>query len=130
MNDLFSMHGRLNRARYVVRCVAIGVLAEMAAFLSGLLLGVSLGEGAEPVAAILGALIGLAGTVVMAFEVVKRLHDLDQPGTHYWYLLIPFYNIYLGLLLLFKRGTSGRNQYGDDPLAVPQVAMAVTTPAA
>ena len=66
----------------------------------------------------------------MAFEVVKRLHDLDRPGTHYWYLLIPFYNIYLGLLLLFKRGTSGCNQYGDDPLAAPQAAMAVITPAA
>ena len=82
MNDLFSMHGRLNRARYVVRCVAIGVLAEMAAFLSGLLLGVSLGEGAEPVAAILGVLIGLAGTVGMAgnrtpFGLFK---NLERPG--------------------------------------------------
>jgi uncharacterized membrane protein YhaH (DUF805 family) len=130
MNGLFSPRGRLNRARYLVSCLAIGMLVEMASFLSGLLVGVSLGEAPEPVAAVLGGTIGLAGTVMMACEVVKRLHDLERPGTHFWYLLIPFYNLYLGLLLLFKRGTSGPNQYGDDPLAAPQVTMATATPAA
>jgi uncharacterized membrane protein YhaH (DUF805 family) len=130
MYGLCSMHGRLNRARYLMRCLAIGVLVEVVALLSGLLVGVSLGEGSEPVAAVLGGIIGLAGTVVMACEVVKRLHDLDRPRSHYWLLLIPFYNIYLSLLLLFQRGTHGPNQYGDDPLAAPQGAMAVARPAA
>jgi uncharacterized membrane protein YhaH (DUF805 family) len=90
----------------------------------------SWGENAEAAALIVGAILGLAGTVVMAFAVVKRLHDLNRLGTQYWYLLIPFYNLYLSLLLLFKRGTSGPNQYGDDPLAAPQGGMAVATPAA
>jgi hypothetical protein len=47
---------------------------------------------------------------------VKRLHDLDRSGAHYWLLLVPLYNIYLALLLLFKKGTTGPNRFGPDPL--------------
>jgi uncharacterized membrane protein YhaH (DUF805 family) len=130
MNGLISLQGRLNRARYFVRGLVIGVLVDMTAFLSGWLVGVSLGEASEPVAGALVGIIGLAGMVAMACEAVKRLHDLDRPGTHFWYLLIPFYNIYLGLVLLLKRGTRGPNQYGADPLAAPQAGMAVAMPAA
>jgi uncharacterized membrane protein YhaH (DUF805 family) len=62
--------------------------------------------------AILELVMKLAILVVLAFPVVKRLHDLDRPGTHYWPLLIPFYNIYLMLVLFFKKGTEGPNRYG------------------
>ncbi|MCT4620980.1 MAG: DUF805 domain-containing protein [Marinisporobacter sp.] len=47
---------------------------------------------------------------------VQRLHDIERPGVHWFLLLIPLYNIYLGLLLLFKKGTDGTNEYGPDPL--------------
>ncbi len=130
MNGLCSVHGRLNRAKYFWRTLVIGVSANITAFLAGILLEGIMGENAEPAAFIVGSILGLAGVVAMACEFVRRLHDLDRPGSHYWYLLIPFYNLYLSLLLLFKRGTSGPNQYGDDPLAAPQVGMAVATPAA
>ena len=53
-----------------------------------------------------------------AFLTVKRFHDLDRPGTHYWLLWVPlYYPFYLLWILLFKRGTDGPNQYGADPLA-------------
>jgi hypothetical protein len=35
---------------------------------------------------------------------LRRLEDLGRPRSHFWLLLIPFYNIYLGLLLFFKPG--------------------------
>lgn len=130
MNGPFSTHGRLNRAKYFWRTVVISVSASMAAFLAGFLLAGIMGENAEAAALIVGAILGLAVAMMMAFAVVKRLHDLNRPGTHYWYLLIPFYNLYLSLLLLFKRGTSVPNQYGDDPLAASQGGMAVASPAA
>jgi uncharacterized membrane protein YhaH (DUF805 family) len=130
MNSLFSMEGRLNRAKYFWRTLVISIGSNMAAFLAGILLGGIMGKNAEPAALIVGYILVLAGGVMIAFEAVKRLHDLDRPGAHYWLLLIPFYNIYLGLLLLFKKGTSGPNQYGDDPLAAPQVGMTVAAPAA
>jgi uncharacterized membrane protein YhaH (DUF805 family) len=61
------------------------------------------------------ALFGLV--VVIADDIcvsVRRFHDLDRPGSDYWLLLIPFYNIYLGFVLLFKGGTDGPNQYDED----------------
>ena len=112
---LFSMEGRYNRARYFWIAVALSVVANIAtAFLS-----VAVGSsGGDPAATqLLSLVITIPITVVIAFQVVKRLHDLNRPGSHYWLLLIPLYNIYLGLLILFKKGTEGENQYGADPLA-------------
>jgi uncharacterized membrane protein YhaH (DUF805 family) len=68
-------------------------------------------------APILFFIVSIPITVIAAFPVVKRLHDLGRPGTHYWLLLIPLYNIYLGLVLLFQKGNNGENIYGPDPLA-------------
>ena len=130
MTPLLSMQGRLNRAKYFWRTLIVSVSANVAAFLVGALLGGIIGEGAEPAALSGGFMLGLAAALMIAFEAVKRLHDLDRPGVHYWLLYIPFYNIYLGLLLLFKKGTSGPNQYGNDPLAAPQSEMAAARYAA
>jgi len=115
MNELFSMRGRLNRAKYFWRTLVIGLVTYIFAFMGGLVTAEipPMFAGAR----VLGFIILLGGIVIMAFQVVKRLHDIERPGTHYWLLLIPFYNIYLGLVLLFKKGTDGPNQYGDDPLA-------------
>ena len=55
--------------------------------------------------------------IMLSFVIVKRLHDLDKSGTHFWLLLIPIYNIYLSLVLLFQKGTVGPNTYGSDPIA-------------
>ena len=47
---------------------------------------------------------------------IRRLHDLNRPGSHALLLFLPFYNIYLQLVLLFKKGTDGPNPYGPDPI--------------
>jgi uncharacterized membrane protein YhaH (DUF805 family) len=65
---------------------------------------------------LLSVLVG--GTWAALAITVKRLHDLGRPGWHWWLFFIPLYNIYLGLVLLFQRGTPGPNLYGPDPLAV------------
>jgi len=39
---------------------------------------------------------------------VRRMHDVNKSG---WFLLIPFYN----LILACTDGTSGENEYGEDP---------------
>jgi uncharacterized membrane protein YhaH (DUF805 family) len=65
----------------------------------------------------LGIFFVIPGTIIIsALQIVKRLHDLGRPGTHYWLMLVPFYNLYLAWVLLFKKGTTGPNQYGNDPL--------------
>jgi uncharacterized membrane protein YhaH (DUF805 family) len=45
---------------------------------------------------------------------IRRMHDIDKSG---WYLLIPFYNIYL----LCIEGTVGVNQYGPDASGLDEI---------
>jgi uncharacterized membrane protein YhaH (DUF805 family) len=62
-------------------------------------------------------LIIVVGTIFSAIPVVKRLHDLERPGTQSLLLLVPLYNLYVFGMLLFQRGTRGKNRYGSDPVA-------------
>ena len=114
----FSTFGRIGRQSYIFRAIAINVLVMVTGFAAGFELGITLGEDALSIAPIVGGAIELAGAVVIALQAVKRFHDLDRPGTHFWLLLIPIYGIYIGLLLLFKKGTEGPNRFGEDPLAL------------
>lgn len=67
-------------------------------------------------------ILGMLGAAYMAAWAglavcVKRLHDMDRPGSHFFLFAVPIYNLYLGLLLCSLPGTPGPNRYGSDPLA-------------
>jgi len=109
---LFTTQGRANRAWYLWHIL----LDDVAIFTAGfglLALGAFTGNPLF-IAPAVGAFVGgiWAGICVT----VKRLHDLDRPGWHWWLLAVPLYNIYLGFVLLFKKGTDGQNQFGWNPL--------------
>ena len=53
-----------------------------------------------------------AGTMVQ----IKRYHDRDKSGWWIFTELIPLYNIWATIELMFLRGTRGPNRYGADPL--------------
>lgn len=115
--ELFSMQGRANRAWYLWHIVlddlAIATLAIVLVMI-GVLTGSPL-----VVLPILGV---LAGGIWAAIAVtVKRLHDLERPGWHWFLLGVPLYNVYLGLVLLFAKGTPGPNRFGLDPLQAAKV---------
>ena len=116
----FSMQGRYNRARYFWSQVGIYGSVLVGAFIVGIIMGLS-GSSAED-AETVGGLLGIGGAVLAAFPIVKRLHDLNRPGTHYWLLLVPLYGLYLGLVLLFQTGTRGPNEFGPDQLLGQQQA--------
>jgi len=44
---------------------------------------------------------------------VKRLHDLGRPGEHIFLSIIPIYNIWLEIKILFVPGTNGDNKFGS-----------------
>lgn len=109
--EMFSLEGRANRAWYFWHSV-LDDLVIVTAFILFVVLGVATG----PLLALpLLGLIVAAGWAAAAVT-VKRLHDLGRPGWQLLLLAVPFYNIYLGLLLLFQQGAVGPNEYGPDPL--------------
>jgi len=113
MSELLSMQGRFNRSKYIVATLVITAITYGAAFAVGIVMGVA-GMG-EDAASVVGFGLGLCGQIVIAFVCVKRLHDLDRPGWHFWLLIVPIYNLYLSFVMLLSRGTEGSNQYGADP---------------
>jgi uncharacterized membrane protein YhaH (DUF805 family) len=115
MSDLLSMQGRFSRSRYIVNTLVITLVTYAFAFVAGIIMGFA-GMG-EDLAGIAGGVLGFIGQIVLAFACVKRLHDLGRPGWHFWLFLVPFYNIYLGLVMMFVKGASSANQFGPDPMA-------------
>ena len=115
--EIFSFRGRANRGWYFWH-----ILLDDVVMFTALVLLVLIGTALDtmvvvpPVVAIV-----LAGIWAGCAMTVKRLHDLERPGWHWWLLLVPFYNVYLGLVLIFAQGTIGPNQYGPDPLEAPRV---------
>ena len=111
MHSLLSLQGRYNRAKYFWSILAIQAITWMAT------MGIASSAGGDPEAAQgISILISLLGMTFMVFPIVKRLHDIGRPGSHYWLLLVPIYSLDLGLALLFKKGMEGPNEYGSDPL--------------
>jgi len=110
--EIFSFQGRANRAWYfwhiliddfIIVALVVTMVVVSAVLNTPLL--------ALPLAGVI--LAGIAAGVAVT---VKRLHDLDRPGWHCLLMAIPLYNIYLGFVLLFQRGTLGPNRFGLDPL--------------
>ena len=114
MSTLFTMEGRLGRQQFVMLTLAVVVATYFLAFLVGFIAGIA---GSDEVAGGLGFIIGLVGGLIQAFLCVRRLHDLGRSGWHFWLLMVPLYNLYLYIVLLFSQGHSGANEYGPDPLS-------------
>jgi uncharacterized membrane protein YhaH (DUF805 family) len=113
MGALFTTRGRLSRRQYVIATLVILLITYAFAFAIGFASGVSGGDAQN--AGMWGMIVGLVGCALQALLAVRRFHDLGKPGWHFWLLLIPFYNIYLSLMLCFTKGSSSPNEYGPAP---------------
>lgn len=115
--DLFSCEGRVNRLWYFLHILLDDLV------IIGLIIALIAVGGILDTPLFFVPLIGviLGGCWAAIALTVKRLHDLDRPGWHWWLLMVPLYNLYLSLVLLFGRGTVGPNRYGPDPLWNPGV---------
>ena len=97
----FSFKGRIRRLEfglsyilYILLAVCIGALSDEA-----------------PV-------LGLFAIPLIWFwlaQLCKRFHDRNQSGARIITLIIPFYNIYVSLMLFFADGDEYENDYGLDP---------------
>jgi len=113
--ELFSFDGRVNRGWYFLH-----VVLDDLVILTIMILFLTVSAILETPILLLPAIGVILGGIWAAVAVtVKRLHDLGRPGWHWWLLMVPLYNIYLGLVLIFQRGTIGPNPFGPDPLGRP-----------
>ncbi len=110
--EIFSFKGRANRAWYFWHVLLDDVLI-FSVVIALVVLGTVVGNPII-VLPLIGAII--AATWAALAITVKRLHDLGRPGWHWFLFGIPLYNMYLGFVLLLRKGTAGPNQYGADPL--------------
>ena len=77
---------------------------------------------------VMGSLLAVAGWVAYVWICialyVKRLHDIDKSGWNLLWTLLPLFG---SLLLLywtgFKKGTTGANRFGIDPLGGENAAV-------
>jgi len=109
MNEekFFSVNGRLRRKDYLIRSFLLAIPAA----LINLLLQSSMDSGTI----VFGLIISIVITVLMMIQAVKRLHDINMSGWYWLIFLIPIVNVVFGLYVLFKDGTPGYNEYGEDP---------------
>lgn len=105
----FSFKGRITRTEWALTHAVILIALLVAGCALDIYCGISaLFVGEEPVALIhthmmRACLVALAWLLVA--QGVKRCHDVNWCG---WLIYVPF----LGLVLLFKRGTDETNRYG------------------
>lgn len=110
LKKYFTFEGRINRAKYFF----IPLILEIITIPFYIMAEYTNSNIFFPLYVLLSILVYILEVCIT----VQRLHDIERPGTHFWLLFIPIYNIYLGILLLFIKGTYGPNKYGEDPLAV------------
>ena len=113
MKSLLSTQGRLSRAGYFWKGLAASGLFYAGILLS-LLLNSKIAES-NMLPLSFWLMLGISA-LYGGISTVKRLHDLDRPGWHYWLLYIPLYSFYLGFILTFRAGTPGANTYGENPV--------------
>ena len=104
----FRSDGRLNRMRYFLRSMVLGIIMLVIDFVAYLI---------DPdFGAIVISLLPLAFMPSSVMLNIRRLHDLNYSGWFAIIAFIPIINLAIGLMLTFIPGTPGPNKYGADPL--------------
>ena len=107
-------NGRASRSEFWYFQLFLTVIGTIAGWVDSAVFGTGLGD------------TGMVSTVIMLGTLlpsicvsVRRLHDVNKSG---WWMLIALTCIGLIPLIIWEatKGTSGSNEYGDDPLGTEQ----------
>lgn len=104
----FSPSSRINRLRYWAHSMLF-TFAMIAVFV---VIGLVAAFVSTTFGMVLGGIAYLAMVIFGFILIIQRLHDLNKTGWLALLALIPFANLYLFALVIFFKGTEGRNDYG------------------
>jgi uncharacterized membrane protein YhaH (DUF805 family) len=102
---------RLTRSKYLLRFFLFLIGFFVLLFILGLL------KPSNPLFLTIISILFIINIGYFFKQTSYRLRDLNLPWTWTVILFAPILNIFFLLYLLFKRGTKGKNDYGEDPLA-------------
>jgi uncharacterized membrane protein YhaH (DUF805 family) len=108
----FSPSGRFGRLSYIAWNTLVGVLFNI---ITGIFVGgiTAIQEGAVAGGGMILLLVLLVAVlVVYVLFGIRRLHDFNASGWWLLLMLVPVVGIILGLVMLFKAGTIGANNFG------------------
>lgn len=106
----FTYHARLNRKPYLIRNIWLWIISCIA---SGMI------HLAFVPLMVIGAILSIASGISNLMLSIRRCHDIGKSGWWLLLLVIPVVNIIFYLYLYLKKGTTGPNSYGPDPLEFP-----------
>jgi uncharacterized membrane protein YhaH (DUF805 family) len=103
--EIFTSQGRASRQEYFLHLIAGTLLYGV--FMIFAVWVLSDPETAPWLRVFITIMYFVTLFVLLLDEVevtVRRLRDLGRPRFHFWFLFIPIYNIYLGIVLLLRPG--------------------------
>jgi uncharacterized membrane protein YhaH (DUF805 family) len=107
--NIFSIHGRLGRVRYIGFSVGLSILILfVGSFLVGILAAVLRPQSSTGFIVIALMPYALA-FALQIYLTIQRCHDFDMPGWLSLALLIPL----VGFVFWFIPGTNGANRWGN-----------------
>lgn len=111
-NKLFTFKGRSSRKEYIIKVILLAVSLITGTYTIDLL-------GNEATFFSITYMLVLCIVITIMFWqyfplAIRRLHDMNSSG---WYVLLTFapFGQLLILWLMFKKGTSTTNKYGEPP---------------
>jgi uncharacterized membrane protein YhaH (DUF805 family) len=109
---VFSAKGRIGRVRYLGWSMGFTMLALVVLFAAMGAAAATAGQGLAMAIYFIGL---IPMTVISAFFVIQRLHDLDKSGWLFLLMLVPLVGLFFTLYIIFAPGSQGANRYGNPP---------------
>lgn len=111
-----AFEGRASRREFWYFVLASFLISAILGFVEGLVLGATATPRLTQNGGALGNIYSVLVLVPSLAVSARRLHDIGKSG---WWMLVPFYNIYL----FFQRGHAGTNRFDTGAVTAAPVAM-------
>ena len=112
LKSLFTFNGRTGRVYYIVSLLFFFSFYFSLVYLL-FILNKNLLSGI--IQDVVGIIMGILGFWIWIAITTKRYHDFGWSGFNFLWSFVPMVNSILFLVLIFRKGTDGPNEYGEPP---------------